>query len=129
VAKTGRQLIRGILGDNPAAADDDNPLADRRGFRKNMRAQDHGMGTSETLDQLPNLDDLFGIEPDGWFVQNQYGGIMKQCLRQPDSLTISAREIPDHPMQDRSQTKALDLACHGATQSGARQPAQSSDKL
>ena len=53
---------------DPAATDDDDALTDGGGLWKNMRTQDHRMRAGKTLDEFSNLNDLFGIEPDGRFV-------------------------------------------------------------
>jgi len=65
MAQPGGQSVRGVLGDNAPATDDDDPLADRGGFRENVSAQDYGMRSCQAFDQFPDLDDLLGVESDG----------------------------------------------------------------
>ncbi len=68
MAQPGGQSVRGVLGDNAPAADDDDALADCGGFGENVSAQNHGMRSCQAFDQFPDLDDLFGVEADGRFV-------------------------------------------------------------
>ena len=70
LAQARGELFGCVFGHDTPTADDHDALAHGGGFGKNVGAQDDGMGSSQVLDQLSNLDNLFRIEPNGRFIQD-----------------------------------------------------------
>ena len=64
-------------------------------FGQNVRAQNDGVLAAERVNELADIDDLFGVEPGGGLVEDQHVGAVNQRLRQPDALPVAAREMAD----------------------------------
>ena len=65
------------------------------------------MGAGQALDQLPDLDDLFRVQPQGRLIQDQHRRIVEQRLSQPDPLLVPSREIGDQAVAHVAQRQAL----------------------
>ena len=49
----------------------------------------------ERANELADFNDLRRIEPQRWFVENEYLWIVNECLSESDTLTIAARQVTD----------------------------------
>ena len=96
----GREAFDRVLRHNLALVDHDDALAGRRHLRKDVRAQNHRVLACEALDELPDLDDLDGVQTDGGFIEDQHLGIMHERLRKAHTLAVAFREVPDDPLAD-----------------------------
>ena len=91
-----RGEIRGrVDGGDLALINDDHAIAGHADFRKNVRGKNDGVISGETFDQVAHFDDLLGIEADGWFIENDYIGIVDQGLGDSYALLIAAGEALD----------------------------------
>ena len=79
-AETGRQLFLGVFGYDPAVVDDDHAFGDCRGFGQDVGAQNDGPCARQVTDELPDFDDLFGVEPDSRLVQNEDRRVVDEGL-------------------------------------------------
>ena len=68
------QPRRRVDGEQASVVDDRDPLADQRGLREDVGAQQHRVVFAEGADDLTGLLDLPGIEPGRRLVQQQYLG-------------------------------------------------------
>src|SRR5690242_7153153 len=119
VAKPSRQPIRSVFRDNTAATDDDDPLAYRGRLGQDVGAKDHRMGARQALDQFSDLDDLFGIEADRWFVENEDWRVVDERLRESHTLPVAPRKIADQAVLDGAKPESINLTRHGTGQHGA----------
>jgi len=99
----GDQVVDGAVGDQPAAVDDDEPIADRLHLLHDVGAeQDRPLATQFTH-QRPDVDALVGVQPLGRLVQDQDFGPVQDGCRQTDALSISLGELSDGAKEDRFQ--------------------------
>ena len=120
------QILRRVKGHQLPFCDHDDLVADGLHLRENVGAENNGMGLPQRLNQIPNFDDLNGIQAHGWLIQDDDLWIAQQGLRNAHPLFIAFRQcgnaavgyildsgLPDHfinlPLQIRSP-QALGLA-------------------
>src|SRR5437016_8752036 len=72
-----------------------------------MRREDHGVPARERLDGRADLGDLFRVEADGGFVEDQDLGIAEDRLRESDPLPVALRQPADEPVLDVGDEAAL----------------------
>ena len=98
----GRELLHEAVeragGDDPPAVDDDHTLAHHRHLGQDVRREDDRVGAGQRLDELPDADDLLGIEPDRRLVEDQHLRIGDERLGEADPLAVPLREPPDQPL-------------------------------
>ena len=58
-----------------------------------MRAQNDRVIAGELFDQLPRLDNLFGIEAGGGLVEDEHIGVVNERLREADALPVAFRQL------------------------------------
>src|SRR3990172_7251866 len=86
-------------------------MADHADLGKDMGRKDDRALAGELLDELADLDDLLWVESDRRLIQDEYFGVVQQCLGDPDPLPIPARERADqHPLDINDPTLLHDLA-------------------
>ena len=56
------------------------------------------MGPGQRLDELPDADDLLGIEADRRLVEDQHVGIADERLGEAHPLAVALREPADQPL-------------------------------
>src|ERR1700674_3675991 len=64
------QAVERVVGDDATLRNDERLLADRRHLGKDVRREHDGVLAGERLDELADLDDLCGIEPDRGLVED-----------------------------------------------------------
>jgi hypothetical protein len=72
-----------------AAADDDDLAAGVFDFGEDVRGEDDGVVAGEGGDEFAGLDDLFGVEAGGGFIENQDLGVMDNGLGETDALAVA----------------------------------------
>src|SRR3989449_1218240 len=72
-----------------------------------MRREDHGVPARERLDERADLGDLFRVEAEGGFVEDQHLGIAEDRLRESDPLPVALRQPADEPVLDVGDEAAL----------------------
>ena len=80
-----------IFDDDASAIDDQHTLAEHRDLGQNMRAQQYRVLARESADHVPDFDDLFRVETNGRFIQNQHGRISDERLSEADALAVAFR--------------------------------------
>ena len=83
------QIIRRIAGNKPALRNDHNVVAHLSDLGQYMRTQDDGMILRQFPYQLPDLNDLFRIQPHGRLIQYDNVGKSQHSLSQAYSLPVS----------------------------------------
>ena len=63
-----------------------------------MRGKNDGVILAKPADQVADLDDLLGIEPDRRFVEDDDFRVADKCLRDADPLTISLGKVANDPL-------------------------------
>ena len=69
------QVFRGVAGDQLAAVDDKDVIADRADLGQDVGAEDDRVLFAQATDHIPDLDDLFGVQTHGGFIQNDHLGL------------------------------------------------------
>ena len=98
------QALRSALADDLAAIEDQHPAAQQFDLGEDVGRQQQRPLGPEVSDQLPNGDDLPGIETDGGLVEHQH------------SRTVEDRRGQAHPLAIALGERADDLAAHLAQQ-------------
>lgn len=75
--------------------DDDHTIADFLHLGQNVRRQDHGVLFAQLFHQGTDLDDLFRVETNGRFVQDQNRRIVDERLCQTHTLPVTFRQVLD----------------------------------
>ena len=76
------QLVRRAVGDQLAAADDDDAAAGRLHLGEDVRRQDDRLLAADLLDERPDLDDLVGVEAARRLVEDDDVRVVQHRLRQ-----------------------------------------------
>ncbi len=85
-ADTLGEVLQGILGDDLALVDDDDPLAHIRDLMEDVGGEHHGVVLAQLLDELADFDDLPGVQADRGLVEDQDLGVAHQGLGQAHPL-------------------------------------------
>lgn len=88
------------VGGNFSVVEDDDARGESGDFLKDMGGEEDGALFSDFEDEVANFDDLVGIETGCRFVEDEDIGFMHDGLRQPDALSIAAREGVDGLVKD-----------------------------
>ena len=71
------------------------------------------MGPCQAPDEFPDLNDLFRIQADGWFVENEDRRVMNERLSETDTLPVTPGKVSNQPMLHRAQTQTFDFTRQG----------------
>ena len=93
---------------------DENPGTHPLHFLQDVGAQQNGFIGREAPNQLPNSDQLIGIQAGSWFVQNQNLGVVNQGLGQTNALAITLGQLNNPLVRLRSQTRLLNDLLYSA---------------
>jgi hypothetical protein len=99
-----REIRQGIVGHDCALVDNQHPVADHGYLWQDVCAQYDRMVPGQGLDEFPDRDDLFGVEADGGFVQDEHIRIVDHGLRKPHTLLVPLGELADNGFPDRFET-------------------------
>ncbi len=127
-AQPGREVVGRIDRHDPSLVDDDHTVAGLRHFGQDVRAQDDRVITPQTRDQLPCLDDLFGIQPCGRLIQNQHVRVVDERLRQADALPVTFRQPGTQPIPHVVDSRAFHDRLHPLATLGRRDPLDFGDE-
>ena len=121
--KSGSRLEvpRGVIGENPAARDDDGAVAYGVDLFQQMGRDDDGLACGHLVDELTHLVFLVGVQPVGRLIENEHLGIVEDGLRQPHPATIAFRERVDGLFQDRFQVQQTEDLVQPRPAVGSRQ--------
>ncbi len=93
-AERGDERRRGAQGEDPAAVDDRDPVAEpRRLFHVVGGEQDRPPALLEPLDDLPDLAARGRVEPGGRLVEEQHLGVADQRAGERQALLLAAGEL------------------------------------
>ena len=81
-------------------------------FGQDVRRENHRVVARQSLDQLSHFVNLFRIETDGRFVENQNRRIVQQRLRDSDALLIAFGKLRDDPSLDIGDVHLLHHPVH-----------------
>jgi hypothetical protein len=112
------------LGDDAAAVDDQDAVADRVDFRKDVRREEDGPLFPETPDRLPDPDDLHRVESDGRLVQDQHRRPVDEGAGERGPLTETLRQVVDLAVRHLLEEAALDRLGDPPLHLGARDALQ-----
>lgn len=97
-AQPAVEVLHGVGGDEFALGNDDDALAGLLDFRKDMGAQNDGVGPGEFTDEAKSFLALFGIESGGGFVEDQNIRVVDDRGGQADTLAVSLGKLSDEPV-------------------------------
>ena len=83
------QIVRLVECNQFAVGNNQDPVADRLYFRKDMRTENDRMLLPQLPDQVADFNDLKRVKADGRLVQNDDFGIAQQRLRNTDALLVA----------------------------------------
>lgn len=92
------QVVRGVAGHQPAPGDNHDLLAYRPHLGQDMAAEDDGVLLPQLPDQIPDLDDLDGVQAHGGFVQDHHLGVAQQGLGNANPLFVALGQVLDQPV-------------------------------
>ena len=122
-AKAALPGVPGELGqlpvqNDPAAIQDQHPVADALRLRQDMRGQDNAAALGDVADQAADLVDLQGIQTGCRFVQDNHRRFVHNRLGDPDSLPVSSGKLAEQLSPVVFQTAGV----AGPFRGGARLP-------
>ena len=100
------QAIGGVVGDQPALAHEQQPVA-AGGLVHHVAGDEHGgTGVGQPVEGLPQLDPQHRVETDGRLVEHQQARLVEQGHGQGDPRALAARELgrPRDPARSSSLT-------------------------
>ncbi len=100
------QRVGRAVGDQLAAADDQDAAAGRLDLRQDVGREDDRLLAADLLDERPDLDDLVGVEAAGRLVEDQDVGIVQHRLRQADALPEPLGQLARPPCRRRRRGRS-----------------------
>ncbi len=73
--------------------DDDDPVAHRLHLLQDMGGEDNRVVASQSADEVPDFDDLFGVQSDGRLVENDDRRISHQRAGDAHALTVALGQV------------------------------------
>ena len=107
------QTLRVAEGHQFPVGDDEDLVADGLNLRENVGAEDHGVGLAQLSDEVPDLDDLQGVQAHGGLIQNDDLGAAQQGLGDAHPLAVALGQGGDaavlHVLEPGLGDNLLDL--------------------
>jgi len=77
-----------------------------------VAAQKNGVFLPKVQDEVPDFDDLAGVETDGGFIENKYGRVVDERLRKTHALPEPLGKMADDPVGDLFEAADVDDPGH-----------------
>src|SRR5690606_1940357 len=83
------QRVGSSVGNDLTLVNDEDSIASRFYFRKDVRTKDYGLFAPQLADELSNLDDLVRVQSRGRFIQDQHLRVVDHGLSEAYALPVS----------------------------------------
>lgn len=88
------QFFRGVKGDDVTTVHDGDAIAQYFGFVHIMSRQDDGdAAVTHFANEIPEVAASLRVETGGWFVEEEYFGVVYQSGNDTETLFLAAREM------------------------------------
>lgn len=95
------QIVRRVKRHQLSPGNHDDLVADGLHLRENVGAENDGMSLPQRLDQIPDFNDLDGVQADGRLIQNDDLGSSQQGLGNAHPLPVALGQVRDAPVGHR----------------------------
>src|SRR5699024_128685 len=106
----GLEVVRGVGGDDAAAIDDDDPVAERVGLIQVVGGQEHGGATlfAEGADVVPQVHPRLGVQTGGGLVQEHQVGVVDEAHRDVQAAPLPAGHLPRFALPHSGQIELFE---------------------